>query len=104
MFDSIREAATLSARLAAAGFENRAAYLSSGKRVTLLIGSFTDKSAAESLTRKATAAGFDARMRLHADTRNLYMVRVGKFKTREEAQSAMVEVRRAGFHPEGITK
>ncbi|MDH5509026.1 MAG: SPOR domain-containing protein [Nitrospinota bacterium] len=104
VFKTIREAASLSARLGSAGFQNRAAYLSGGNMVTLVLGSFQKEVEGERLAKKASAAGFDARVRLRSDTKNMYMVRVGKFKTRQEAQDAMVEVRKAGFHPEGITK
>lgn len=104
VFGTIKEAASLSVTMAEAGFENRAAYLSGGKMVTLVIGSFANREDGARLALKAKTAGFEAKVRLRSETKNLYMVRVGKYKSHKEAQDAMNAIRKSGFHPEGITK
>jgi cell division protein FtsN len=103
IYGSIREAAPHSAKMAAEGFANRPAYLAGGARVTLALGVFAEEAEAQKLTSRAKAAGLDARMRRQADAKSLYMVRVGKFKTKNEAHDAMVDIRKSGFNPMGIT-
>jgi len=103
VFGSIKEAAGFSARMAAAGFPNRPAYLAGGSRVTLALGTFTTEDDAARLTRKATSAGYDARLRRVSDTKKLYMVRVGRYQTKGEAHDAMVSIRKGGFIPMGVS-
>lgn len=103
-FKSIRQASGLSAKMAESGFETRAAYVDNGKVATLIAGTFQDRSAAENLQSRIRSAGFSPEVRQKSDSISLYHVRVGRFKSRDEASGAMQSVKAAGFPARGVIR
>ncbi|MDH4185179.1 MAG: SPOR domain-containing protein [Nitrospinota bacterium] len=102
VYNSIKDAAPISARLADAGYPNRAAYLAGGKMVTLVAGVFSRQDDARGLDKRIKSSGFDSRIRLRSDSKSLYMVRVGKFEAEDDAREMMISIRKSGFNPTGI--
>lgn len=101
-FNSVRQAARQSQSLANAGFHSRVTYLNSRHDVTLTLGSFRTLIAAEKLASRADKAGFDVRLEKRSDPQDLYVVRVGRYKTIVEAQGAERKLRKNKIQTRGI--
>jgi len=103
-FKSIRASSGMSARLGEAGFTTRVKYRANGSGVTLVAGTFSVRASAERLSRRITSAGFPSRITVTKTPVSLYKVRIGKYKTREEAERAMASLNNAGIKTLGITR
>ena len=103
-FSNIKQASLLSARMAQAGFVTRTTYTNHGSRVTLIAGTYQERRTAEKLKKSISSAGFTARITHKSDSQSLYMVRVGKHKTRQEAAREIKALKNAGIPVLGITR
>lgn len=100
-FGSIREAAGLSGALAEAGFPTRTSYVEGG-RVTLVAGAYERESLARSLAERIRSRGFNPAVAHRSGPFDLYIVRVGEYGSRAEAENTEEAMRRAGYTPRGV--
>ncbi len=103
-FKSIRDSSGMSASLGEAGFTTRVKYRDNGSGVTLVAGTFSVRASAEKLHRRIKSAGFPSRITVTKTPVSLYKVRIGKYKTRKEAEQAMASFNNAGIRTLGITR
>ncbi|MBI5816702.1 MAG: SPOR domain-containing protein [Nitrospinae bacterium] len=93
---STADAAGLKDKLINAGFEAQAQAAGNGKSV-VTAGVYSSRKDAESQSGKLAKAGFKAKVTGKKDSSDLYIVKVGGFKTRTEADKAGQSLKAAGF-------
>lgn len=102
-FNSIKEAAPMSARLAQLGHATNAAHLANGK-VTLVAGSFHSADNAQKLFAELEALGFPVKAARRAEEQPMYVVKVGRYPTRDAAARAEAELRANGYPTLGVVR
>ena len=103
-FDSVRSAARQSQRFANSGFQSKVSYVGEKKKVVLSLGSFSNRDTAEKLADRAYKAGFRVKVKKRSEPQDLYLVRVGAYQTKSEAEKAIAQLRRHGFSSIGVDK
>jgi len=103
-FRSIREASRLSAMMAEAGFVTRPMYIKNRSKVTLVAGVFSDRRRAQRLRDSLAGSGFPSMVSHGPESLDLYMVRVGKYKTKREAVTAQSLMHRKGMPTLGVVQ
>ena len=101
-FNSIGAAARQSQHFAHAGFQSKIAYVGKRKKVVLSLGSFTNRGSAEKMADRASKAGFKVKVKLRSEPQDLYLVKVGEYKTKLEAEQAVASLHRHGFSAIGV--
>ncbi|MGK7345489.1 MAG: SPOR domain-containing protein [Candidatus Nitrospinota bacterium M3_3B_026] len=101
-FGSIREASGLSAALAEAGFPTRTSYITGGERVTLVAGAYEREGQARSLADRIRGRGFSPAVVNRKGPLDLYIVRVGRYESKAEAERTEETMRRAGYSIRGV--
>lgn len=103
-FESIKAASGLSGALSSAGFSTRTSYVKGGSRVTLVAGVYDDGGKAGRLAERIRAAGFPALVKNRRGPLDLYLVRVGRYKSRVEAERALETMKRSGYRTLGVVQ
>ena len=103
-FKSIREASSLSGALGEAGFASRIAHIKNKSRVTLVVGAFGDRAAAKRLAARVKSARLPARVEDRSGLTDFFIVRVGKYRTRDEADRKAESVKKAGYEVMGVVR
>ena len=101
-FNSIGAAARQSQHFAHAGFQSKIAYVGERKKVVLSLGSFTNRGSAEKMADRASKAGFKIKVKQRSEPQDLYLVKVGEYKTKLEADQAVASLHRHGFSAIGV--
>ncbi|MBI4828414.1 MAG: SPOR domain-containing protein [Nitrospinae bacterium] len=102
-FNSIKEAAPMSARLAQLGHATSATRLPNGQ-VTLVAGSFHSADNAQKLFAELEALGFPVKAARRAEEQPMYVVKVGRYPTRDAAARAEAELRANGYTTLGVVR
>ena len=102
-FNSIKDAAPMSARLAQLGHATSATRLPNGQ-VTLVAGSFHSADNAQKLVSELSALGYSVTAPRRAAEQPMYVVKVGRYPTRDAAARAETELRDKGYTTLGIVR